>query len=211
MVYRSNIKIMPGVKPVFDNGHAGLINGQYSTPGKQSPNWDKGILYEGMANRWIVNATMQLCDMAKIPYYHVSPELTDVPLWQRSSRANEIYKFDKSIYLLSNHNNAGGGKGSEIFTSKGETMSDPIAEEFLIDIEKYMSQVMRYDYTDGDRDKEADYSVLVKTDCPAILVEWEFMDHKEGYNKLWDPAFILKCAQTQFCTIERLYRKSLAV
>lgn len=35
---------------------------------------------------------------------------------------------------------------------------------------------MRSDYSDGDPDKEANFAILTKTTCPAILTENFFMD-----------------------------------
>ena len=141
---------MNKLKPILDNGHAGMINGIYATPGKRSPQWPKGVLYEGAFNRWVVNLLMRKLDKAKIPYYHVSPELTDVSLNTRVDRANEIYSIDKDVYFMSMHANAGGGQGHEQFTSVGETMSDKYATRFLKGIESMFPQMkMRYDRTDG--------------------------------------------------------------
>ncbi|GAK96830.1 N-acetylmuramoyl-L-alanine amidase [Nonlabens tegetincola] len=199
---------MKGLIPILDAGHGGMIAGQYQTAGKRSPNWEKGIIYEGMANRWVVNRTIELLDNAKIPYLHASPEFTDIPLWQRVQRSNDWHREQPNqVYLVSSHFNAGGGKGGEIFTSKGETKSDPIATIFY----KHMvdgldDHVMRNDYSDGDPDKEASFKVLVDTNCPAVLIEWAFMDNKNDYNRIWDKSFIEQCAQVQFCAIEELYR-----
>ncbi len=175
--------------PILDNGHGGIINGRYQTGGKRSPNWDMGVLYEGAFNRWIVNGIMMVLDQLQIPYYHVSPELRDVSLNARVARANKIYQENPNTYLLSIHANAGGGEGIEGFTSVGDTASDPIAERFLEVLENDLpKEKMRFDrYSDGDRDKEANYRVLSKTNGRAILLELGFMDHPEDYKRLWDP------------------------
>ena len=175
--------------PILDNGHGGIINGIYQTGGKRSPNWDMGVLYEGAFNRWIVNGIMMQLDQLKIPYYHVSPELSDVSLDTRVERANEIFEQNRHTYLLSIHANAGGGLGIEGFTSLGDTGSDPLAELFLRVLEAdFPREKMRFDrYSDGDRDKEANYRVLSKTNGRAILLELGFMDHPEDYKRQWDP------------------------
>ena len=41
--------------PIIDTGHGAMINGKYQTPGKRSPKWSKGVLYEGMFNKWVGN------------------------------------------------------------------------------------------------------------------------------------------------------------
>ncbi|MBK8079429.1 MAG: hypothetical protein IPK25_03525 [Saprospiraceae bacterium] len=52
---------------ILDNGHGGVINGIYQTSGKRSPNWNQGILYEGMFNRWVVNRVIEALDRKKNP------------------------------------------------------------------------------------------------------------------------------------------------
>jgi N-acetylmuramoyl-L-alanine amidase len=69
-------------------------------------------------------------------------------------------------------------KGYEVFTSKGLTRSDAIAEVFAIETDNmFPSQSMRWDLTDGDKDKEANFYVLKNTDMPAILTENFFFDN----------------------------------
>ncbi|MBK8888090.1 MAG: hypothetical protein IPN46_16750 [Saprospiraceae bacterium] len=55
---------------ILDNGHGGVINGKYQTTGKRSPNWDKGVLFEGMFNRWVVNRIIekQIEENTILPY-----------------------------------------------------------------------------------------------------------------------------------------------
>lgn len=171
---------------ILDNGHGAMIGGQYQTAGKRSPKWEKGILYEGAFNRWIVNGVTRILDLENIPYFHVSPELNDISLRTRVNRANKIFKEIPNSYLLSIHANAGGGTGFEGFTSHGETQSDAIAEVFLSNFAKQFPKIKsRFDHSDGDKDKEASYFVLKKTNCPAFLFECGFMDHRRDYKLLF--------------------------
>lgn len=197
------------MKPIFDNGHGGKINGVYQTPGKRSPNWENGILYEGNFNRWVVNRLIEKMDRLDLPYYHVSPEIIDVSLNERVKRANEIYSKDKDVYFISIHANAGGGIGIEAFTSKGKTKSDEIAELFLKNLESDMKGLatMRFDLTDGDRDKEENFQVIKSTNCPALLIECGFMDNRSDYNKLWSHDYINKLTESIFGTILELNKK----
>lgn len=192
--------------PIFDNGHGGMIAGNYQTPGKRSPNWECGVLYEGMFNRWFVNRLIEKMDRAGLKYHHVSPELTDVSLETRVVRANDIYKNNKNVYLLSVHANAGGGNGIEGFTSPGTTGSDAIGEKFLHQIEKDFKgiQKMRFDFLDGDRDKEEKFTVLTKTHCSAFLLECGFMDQKDDYFKLWDEEYLERLVGSVFKTIQEI-------
>jgi N-acetylmuramoyl-L-alanine amidase len=192
--------------PIFDNGHGGMIGGKYQTKGKRSPEWDCGVLYEGMFNRWVINRLIELMDREGFKYYHVSPELRDIPLWQRAERANKIHGKDPNTYVISVHANAGGGEGMEAFTSPGQTNSDNIADLILKDLERNFPEIpMRFDQTDGDRDKEAKFTILTDTKCPAILVECGFMDHPKDYERLWDPRFLDRIVSSLFQSIKTLY------
>ena len=113
---------------LIDNGHGGLINAEYQTKGKHIDWQDKGIIYEGEFNRAIVNGIIEQLTFYKIPYVNIAPEYWDVRLETRVKRANK-YPNRRSFYL-SVHSNAGGGHGSEIFTSPGNTKSDKIATIF---------------------------------------------------------------------------------
>lgn len=193
---------------ILDNGHGGMINGNYQTPGKRSPNWSKGVLYEGMFNRWVVNRIIEKLDRKNIPYYHISPELNDVSLSTRASRANKIYSSDRNVWLLSIHANAGGGKGVEGFTTKGLTKSDPLMEIVLKNLEQDLQgeQNMRYDWTDGDRDKESNFYILRIPYCPAGLLETGFMDNQSDYNNLWDEKYISKVVDSLVKSIEQIWK-----
>ncbi|MGB5820727.1 MAG: N-acetylmuramoyl-L-alanine amidase [Saonia sp.] len=164
---------------LLDNGHGGLINGEYQTPGKRSPVWnDSSQLFEGEFNRAIVNGVIQELTDLKIPYVNIAPEYWDVRLETRVKRANE-YTNGNSFYL-SIHSNAGGGNGSEIFTSPGDTKSDGIATVFGKEyLKMFPRRKLRTDFTDGDLDKENRFYVLTRTRMPAILTENFFMDNEE--------------------------------
>ena len=185
-----------------------MVGGQYLTQGKRSPNWEFGVLYEGMFNRWVINLIMRELDYASVPYFHVSPELYDVSLNTRVKRANLIYQQNPHAYLFSMHANAGGGLGVEGFTSRGESESDEIAELFLSNFEKEFVPKgirMRFDKYDGDRDKEASFQLLTKTKCPAFLFEAGFMDHRKDYKLLWSQEHQQSIACNLAATMIELY------
>lgn len=195
------------MKPIFDNGHGGIIGGAYQTAGKRSPNWENGILYEGAFNRWVVNRLIEKMDRIGLAYYHISPELTDVSLNERVKRANEIYQKDKEVYILSIHANAGGGTGIEAFTSKGKTISDGLAEIILTNFEADLKcTTMRFDLSDGDKDKEENFQILRSPYCPAVLVECGFMDNRSDYNKLWSHDYLNKLTESIFRSILEIYK-----
>ncbi|NQX84766.1 MAG: N-acetylmuramoyl-L-alanine amidase [Flavobacteriaceae bacterium] len=168
---------------LIDNGHGGLINGEYQTAGKRKDWQGNGIIYEGEFNRAIVNGIIEELTFLNIPYVNIAPEYWDVRLETRVKRANK-YAAQSSFYL-SVHSNAGGGHGSEIFTSPGNTKSDKIASVFGEEFQKeFPDRTLRTDFSDGDLDKERRFYVLTKTKMPAILTENFFMDNFEEFRDI---------------------------
>lgn len=165
------------MKPIvlLDNGHG------KETAGKRSPVWSDGSqLFEWEFNRDIVRRIAEKLEADGIPYRVLVPEETDISLTERARRANEYAKeFNGKAYVLSIHANAGGGTGWEVYTSLGQTPSDAIATVFFEEAGREFvpdGWRMRSDYSDGDPDKEANFAILTKTTCPAILTENFFMD-----------------------------------
>lgn len=193
---------------ILDNGHGGMINNQYQTPGKRSPNWHKGVLYEGMFNRWVVNRMIERLDRKKIPYYHVSPELSDVSLVTRCNRADKIFDSNPNVWLFSIHANAGGGSGIEGFTTIGRTISDHIGDLVLANLDADMKNInMRFDWTDGDRDKEDNYHLLINTKASAFILECGFMDYVIDYNNLWDEIYLGSLVDSLVKSIEEVFNQ----
>ena len=168
---------------LLDNGHGSLINNRYQTSGKRSPKWSDGTqLFEGEFNRAIVNRIIEELSLSDIPYVNIAPEYWDVSLKTRVNRANK-YPARSSVYI-SIHSNAGGGRGSEFFTSPGKTKSDQYATIFGEEYQKeFPDERLRTDWGDGDLDKEAKFYVLRKTKMPAILTENFFMDNERECKK----------------------------
>ncbi|GAA0871529.1 N-acetylmuramoyl-L-alanine amidase [Gangjinia marincola] len=163
---------------LLDNGHGGLINGSYQTAGKRFDHGNGNIIYEGEFNRAIVNGVVEQLTVLNIPYVVLAPEYRDVRLATRINRANQYN--DQPCFYLSIHANAGGGEGSEIFTSPGNTRADQMATIFGEEYKKvFPERKLRTDFSDGDLDKERRFYVLTKTSMPAILTENFFMDNKE--------------------------------
>lgn len=162
---------------LIDNGHGGLVNGQYVTAGKRSPVWEDGRqLFEGVFNRMVVRRIAQLCKNAGIQCTILVPEEQDIPLVERVLRANAIASQTPSVFI-SVHANAGGGSGWEVFTTPGLTKSDAIATIFFTSARKFLPTFkMRADFSDGDPDQESLFYVIRNTVCRAILTENLFMD-----------------------------------
>lgn len=163
------------MKVIIDNGHG--IN----TAGKRSPVWPDGSqLFEYEFNRDIAKQLSRALDAYGIENILIVPEIEDIPLKERVKRINAYYKENPDSFLVSIHANAGGGTGWEVFTSKGETKSDKLADSFAMCAEISLPNFrIRKDMTDGDSDKEANFYILRNTICPAVLTENLFMDTKK--------------------------------
>jgi N-acetylmuramoyl-L-alanine amidase len=191
---------------LLDAGHGGLRkDGTYTTaPAKMFKYPDGLVIYEGVVNRAITSLVYKSLEAHTIDFALVYEDIEDTPLSQRVMIADNVYRKDKRAVYLSIHSNAGGGRGVEIFTSPGQTKSDKISEVFCDVYKKHFPEYpFRSDMSDGDADKEANFYVLRKTDCPALLVENFFFDTRseaefllsdEGQKKI--AACIVDCIQT---------------
>lgn len=130
---------------------------------------------------------------------------SDSDLWRRCQIAND-YGAD---VFISNHANASAnplGKGMEVYTTKGQTDADPIAEsiaDYLI--AAFPGLVFRADLSDGDKDKEANFYVLARTYMPAVLVELAFISNPNEEVLLRSPDYQEKAAEAIFQGLAKLY------
>ena len=166
---------------ILDSGHGGInAKGIYTTAPAKMFRFPEFTIYEGVINRAIQGILKAELKSLGIDYAIVAHEYEDTPLNKRVALADQVYRKDKRAVYLSIHSNAGGGSGFEVFTSPGQTKSDEFAKGFCASYKKHFpDKNLRSDYADGDADKEADFYVLRKTDCPAVLVENLFFDNKE--------------------------------
>ena len=194
---------------LLDAGHGGMKDGKYTTAPCKMHVFDDGLtFYEGVNNRLIVKNLRMMLALAEIEYTLVfDPEL-DTPLKERVSVANQLYAKGKRCIYLSVHSDAmpdgahGKGSGFSVYTSIGQTRSDAIGDIFCDTYARELKQFkLRKDFSDGDADKEENFYVLRKTDCPAILVENLFFDNREEAEFLLSDAGQHKIAMTLFNSI----------
>ena len=122
------------------------------------------------------------------------PEEQDISLSERIRRVNTICNKEgaKNVLLISVHANAVGdasqwmsGKGWEAYTTRGKTKSDDLATCLYNRADSNIKgRKIREDWTDGDRDKEADFYIIKKSKCPAVLTENFFYDNKDDLEYL---------------------------
>ena len=185
---------------LIDNGH-----GQ-NTQGKQSPllkgsglSISSEFTENGRFKEWKYTRTIakQVVDKLVSMGYDarlVVTEDKDISLSERVRRVNVICNKNgaSNVILISVHANAVGdssqwmnGKGWEAYTTKGKTKSDTLAELLYKRADKNLNgRKIREDLTDGDRDKEADFYIIKKSYCPAVLTENFFYDNKDDLQYL---------------------------
>lgn len=109
-----------------------------------------------------------------------------------TARARFANRFpEDSTHFLSLHCNSATNpaRGFEVFTSPGQTLSDPFATALFLPYEgEFPEMPARRGMGDGDVDKEAKFTVLTATAGPAALFELEFIHTPQGEAFLADPA-----------------------
>lgn len=177
---------------ILDFGHGGVDkDGNYTTAPKKMHTYEDGtVAYEGVLNRAIGNEIYKCLkeheelNIVRIPSCLCNTK--DIPLKERVATANNL--DPKSTIFVSVHCNASqshNAGGFEIFTSVGETKSDKLASEV-----RECARIALHKVNIRDRGlKEANFYVLRKTKCTAILIECGFFDFRPEFDKLNNPVF----------------------
>lgn len=195
---------------LLDTGHGA------NTPGKRSPD---GKFREYLYAREIAQEVQRDLVKRGVECELLVRESLDVSLSERVKRVNEYCKKygAKNVALVSIHVNAAGdgsrwmnGTGIEVWTSNGKTRSDELAQIFIEAAKNnHKGMKIRTDYSDGDADKEAQFSVLAKTKCAAIITENGFMDNKADVEYLLSPEGKRAVVMTHVDAIVRYANKYL--
>lgn len=161
--------------------------------------------------KWCKDMAMMLHEALKIredinPII-VNPEDYDLPLATRAKRVNNYCKAlgARNCILIEIHNNAAGSedkwmtaRGFEVYTTKGETVSDQLATLLYNAASEVFSnsnyfkesykgeekKMLRMDFSDGDPDKENNFYVIKQALCAAVLIENFFQDNKKDVELL---------------------------
>jgi len=130
--------------------------------------------------------------MLSVNYRSVMTRNTDtyVSLKDRVALANKYHAgLFVSVHLNSAENPK--AKGFEIWTSRGDTVSDMVATSVFHSIgDTFPKLKRREDWSDGDPDKEMNYYVLRATKMPAILIELGFICNDKEAGWLSSPDVI---------------------
>ena len=176
------------MKLLLEGGHGN------NTPGKRSPD---GRLLEWKYTREIAVEVVKQLRAQGYDADLVVPEDRDISLTERANRVNAWCNKlgTKNVAFVSIHCNAAGNgawlnaRGWEAWTSKGQTQGDKLADCLYDAAEEVLKPIIpdvkiRTDFTDGDRDKESNFTVLAKSKCAACLTENMFQDNKQDVDWL---------------------------
>lgn len=106
----------------------------------------------------------------------------------RANMAN-AWGADLFVSLHCNSFSNPAARGFEIWTAPGQNTSDIYATRIFNEVQAaFPDLVMRADYSDGDPDKEERFTVLMRTEMPAVLIEFGFISNPDDGALLIDPA-----------------------
>ena len=157
------------------------------TPGKRSPD---GKFREYKWSRDIIAKLKSKLQSLNFEVFESNSTEREIGLSQRVQNTNKIKRKNK-IFISIHSDAAGNGidwmsaRGYSVYTTPGQNNSDKFAEILLTNFQKDFPGLKgRFDNSDGDKDKEANFQVIKGANCPAVLVEWCFQDNKEDVEIL---------------------------
>lgn len=177
----------------IDNGHG------IDTPGKCSPDLR---LREYKWCREIASRLVPLLRSCEYDADLLVPELNDISIDTRAKRVNRtcVERGANNVVLVSIHNNAAASDGNwhsadywscwtyrqEIKDINGKVIQVKEASERSKELSRcmYQSAIFEGLKISGFPRKEANFGILRKTLCPAVLVENYFQDNKKNVEWL---------------------------
>lgn len=180
------------------------------TPGKRSPD---GRFREYKWSREIIAKLKKQLQSLDYEVFESNPSEREIGLSQRVHNTNKIARRNK-IFISLHSDAAGNGntwmsaRGYSVYTTIGKTNSDAVAEVILSNFQKDFPELKgRFDHSDGDKDKEANFQVIKGANCPAVLVEWCFQDNKEDVEILLSDEYNEKLVKSLVKSINELKLK----
>lgn len=176
-ITKSNIKIL------LDNGHGN------NTPGKRSPD---GKLLEYKWTREIATRIVETLKKEGYDAQRIVTEENDISLTERVRRVNNICAKEgtKNCILISIHINAA-GSGGNWFTASGWTdWVAPNASENSKKLGRILYEEAVARGLKGNRSVPSsknwvgNFTIIKKTNCPAVLTENLFQDNKDEVEYL---------------------------
>jgi len=217
-----------GFKPksfaiALDPAHGKVVSGNRSPDGKHIEYiWSRNIISE------ILELTQDLKSNKWDSIYPFKGHINEPGLKYRVNIYNEIKEDYDLLLVLSLHNDAykkpakwwNGPGGFTLFTSRGETIADPLCSFIGKEMQSYLpDEKFRFDYglssleKNRDLDREADFTIIsgyrrnhkkVEVKYAGLLIENLFMDIPTDYNKLMNPKWNKNLAEVYSMTFMSL-------
>ena len=180
------------------------------TPGKRSP--DEKFREYKWSRETIAKLKKQLESLG-YEVFESNPTDKEIGLSKRVQNTNKIARSNK-IFISLHSDAAGDGstwmsaRGYSVYTTSGQNNSDKVAEVILNNMQKDFPELKgRFDHSDGDKDKEANFQVIKGANCPAVLIEWCFQDNKEDVEILLSEEYNEKLVSCLVKSINELNEK----
>lgn len=192
---------------ITDPGHGGIDpkTGKYTTsPDKMFKHsrgefHGDGWFYEGVQNRRAEQILHDILCSKGIPFISTVPKYKkpeDVPIWRRVQLEHSLNSIMPTFFLSIHFNATKSHKatGTSVWTSRGQTGSDPWASKIFKNVKKRLGDKIDYlsdDWRDGDPDFEADFAVCKWTKSNAVLLEILFFDNYKDAILAMDDCFLI--------------------
>ena len=181
------------------------------TPGKRSPD---GRFREYLWSRMIIEKLAEKLDDAGFCVRETNTSKKEIGL---SNRAGVCNMINGKKILISIHSNAAGNgvewmsaTGFSVYTTKGKTKSDNVAEVLMNGFIKDFPELKaRVDMSDGDKDTEENFTVIKKANCPAVLIEWMFQDNKNDVEILLSEEYTNRLVDSIYNSIIEIENKKI--
>ena len=187
---------------ILDNGHGS------NTPGKCSPD---RTLREYAWTRLMTALIAQKARAHGIRTEIIVPETTDIPLGKRSARANAIARRNglKNCLFISVHINAAGADGRWHDATGFSAWVADNASQHSKTFAALITAEMKARGLGGNRAANplgywtANFAVIRRTACPAVLTENLFQDNREEARYLLTPQGQDTIAEAHVAAIEK--------
>lgn len=187
---------------ILDNGHGS------NTPGKCSPD---RTLREYAWTRIMTALIAQKARARGIRTEIIVPETTDVPLSTRSARANAIARKHglKKCLFVSVHINAAGADGKWHDATGFSAWVAGNASQHSKTFAAIIDAEMRARGLSGNRARNplgywtANFAVIRRADCPAVLTENLFQDNRGEVKYLLSPQGQDTIAEAHVAAVEK--------
>ena len=109
---------------------------------------------------------------------------------------SDMHDADLFLSIHANSAERQSASGGEIWTSRGQTRGDKFATTLGTHwMRDFPDLIFRRDHSDGDLDKESNFSVLL-CNAPAALMEIGFLSNVEDSARMQNPFWLDKAAES---------------